>query len=161
VRWYKPFYSVLAAVGCEVQAKVYAAEVKFWHEGKRIAGNSVPTSYYGAVNPFAYYRLSGTSMAAAAVSGAVADLLQAQPTLTPDQVKARLMKTAYKTFPQSSTASDPVTGATYISCYDIFTVGAGYLDLAAALASTYTPSGNSLSPTATFNTSAGPGWDRR
>lgn len=31
------FYSVPAPVGCQVQAKVYAAEVEFWHEGKRIA----------------------------------------------------------------------------------------------------------------------------
>src|SRR5207302_7914225 len=45
-----------------------------------------------------YYVLSGTSMAAAVVSGGVADLLEAQPQLTPDQVKARLMKTAYKIF---------------------------------------------------------------
>ncbi len=32
-------------------------------------------------------------MAAGVVSGAVADLLQAQPKLTPDQVKARLIGT--------------------------------------------------------------------
>lgn len=31
------FYSVPAPVGCQVQAKVYAAEVEFWHEGKCIA----------------------------------------------------------------------------------------------------------------------------
>ena len=43
-----------------------------------------------------YFTLSGTSMATPAVAGAVAILLQEQNTLTPDQVKARLMKTAYK-----------------------------------------------------------------
>jgi serine protease AprX len=112
-------------------------------------------------NPFpsqSYFLLNGTSMAAAAVSGAVADLLQAQPNLTPDQVKARLMLTAYKTFPQFSTATDPVTGAAYVSCYDLFTVGAGYLDLQAALTNSYVSAGNSLSPTAAFNPGAGAIW---
>ena len=43
-----------------------------------------------------YFTLSGTSMATPAVAGAVALMLQEQSTLTPDQVKARLMKTASK-----------------------------------------------------------------
>ncbi len=46
------------------------------------------------------------------------------------------MKSAYKTFPRSSTAKDPTTGKSYTSQYDIFTVGAGYLDIQAALSST-------------------------
>jgi len=44
------------------------------------------------------------------------------------------MKTAYKTFPTSTTATDPTTLQSFTSYYDIFTVGAGYLDIAAALA---------------------------
>ena len=37
-----------------------------------------------------YFRISGTSMASAVIAGAVALLLQDEPTLTPDQVKYRL-----------------------------------------------------------------------
>src|SRR5258708_11184257 len=105
-----------------------------------------------------YFVLSGTSMATPAASGAVALLLQQHSSLTPDQVKARLMKTAYKTFPTSSTATDTTTGQTYTSYYDLFTVGAGYLDLGAALATNDLASptvASALSPTAVANSSTG------
>jgi serine protease AprX len=121
--------------------------------------NLVPWSYYvygGNSSPStSYFTLSGTSMATGVVSGAVADLLQAHPSLTPDQVKARLMKSASKTFPQSSSVYDPSTGLTYTSHYDIFTVGAGYLDLAAALANTDLASGTAMSPTAVYDSNKG------
>jgi serine protease AprX len=39
-----------------------------------------------------YFKVGGTSMAAGVVSGAVATILQAQPTWTPNQVKGTLMK---------------------------------------------------------------------
>lgn len=121
--------------------------------------NLVPMSYYmfgGSSSPSkTYFTLSGTSMATGVVSGVVADLLQAHPALTPDQVKARLMKTAYKTFPASSSVYDPTTGITYTDQYDVFTVGAGYVDLAAALASTDLAHGTAISPTAVYNSSTG------
>ena len=116
--------------------------------------NIVPVSYYmtgGTSVPSPYFVLSGTSMAAPAVSGAVALLLQVQPGLTPNQVKARLMKTAYKTFPQSSSYTDPVTGITYIDQYDLFTVGAGYLDIQAALQSTDVSTGVATSPAVQYD----------
>ena len=112
--------------------------------------NIVPFTYYTDTSiglPAAmYYTLSGTSMATPVVSGAAALLLQQNPRLTPDQVKARLMKTAYKVFPASSTVVDPITKIAYTDQYDIFTVGAGYLDIAAALSSNDVSQGVALSP---------------
>lgn len=117
----------------------------------------VPVSYYGPnVNGQSnvYFRLSGTSLATPMVSGAAALLLQKEPTLTPDEIKARLMKTASKSFPTSSVVTDSTTGKTYTDYYDIFTIGAGYLDIAAALNSTEdAPPGRALSPLAVVDPS--------
>jgi subtilisin family serine protease len=44
----------------------------------------------------AYFRLSGTSMATAVVSGAAALVLQSRPGLSPDQVKGALVASARK-----------------------------------------------------------------
>ena len=68
--------------------------------------NLLPLSYYlsttiAFASP-AYFRLSGTSMATPMVSGAAALMLQKNPSLSPDQVKARLMRTASKSFPSTS-----------------------------------------------------------
>jgi serine protease AprX len=119
----------------------------------------IPKSYYESVGGNSdsndYFRLNGTSMATPVVSGAAALLLQAQPGLTPDQVKARLMRSAYKTFPHTSQATDPVTGQVYVSQYDIFTIGAGYLDIQAALADWSWAIGNALSPSATYDSTTG------
>jgi serine protease AprX len=121
--------------------------------------NLVPFSYYqvqysSAYSPD-YYKLSGTSMAAPMVSGAAALMLQRGPSLTPDTIKARLMKAATKDFPPYSMAIDPVTGTTYTSQYDVFTIGAGYLDVWAALNSTDSvPAGSTAaSPVAVFDSS--------
>src|SRR3974377_1443855 len=95
--------------------------------------NLVPLSYYqnigGADASSNYFVLSGTSMAAGMVSGAAALMLQQDATLTPDQIKARLMKTAYKGLPRYTTVLDG--DATYNLQSDVFTVGAGYFDVQA------------------------------
>jgi serine protease AprX len=64
-----------------------------------------------------YFKMSGTSVSAPMVSGAIAILLQDEPDLTPDQVKYRLMATANKNW----------------AGYDPSTAGAGYLDIYAAV----------------------------
>lgn len=110
--------------------------------------NFVPVAIRG-ISP--YFSLSGTSMAAPMVSGAAALLLQANPKMTPDQVKALLMKTASKTFPRYSTYTDPSTGITYTSQYDVFTVGAGYLDIQAALTNAELSHGSSRSPIVAYD----------
>jgi len=114
-------------------------------------GSTLASEFPGNTVSNFYFQLSGTSMATPMVSGAAALLLQAQPGLNPDQLKARLMKTAYKQFPVSSLATDPVTAQQYQSYYDVFTVGAGYLDIAAALANNDVAVGYALSPSAVFD----------
>src|ERR1035438_3865602 len=120
-------------------------------------GNRVAQSYYikGGTSQLSadYFELSGTSMASPMVAGAAALLLQQQPSLTPDQIKAILMKTATKNFPVSSVATDPVTGTVYTISYDMFTVGAGYLDVWAALNNSGTVSATkrALSPAVVYN----------
>jgi serine protease AprX len=121
--------------------------------------NVVPVMYYKVSSTSntstVYFRLSGTSMAAPIVAGGAALLLQKNPMLTPDQVKTRLMKTATKTFPESSVNMDPLTGATHTVTYDLFTVGAGYLDLRAALENTDLSAGAATSPRAVYDPADG------
>jgi serine protease AprX len=113
---------------------------------KNFPTDEVSPRLYGSYSNTAYYfRMSGTSMAAPMVSGAVALMLERIPGLTPDQVKARLMKTATKTYPAYS-ASTSNSGTSYDTQYDVFAVGAGYLNTYAAVASNETPSGTALSP---------------
>jgi serine protease AprX len=65
--------------------------------GLRVPGSKIDTAYpssrVGGPNG-AYFKGSGTSFSTAVASGSVALLLQGEPGLTPDQVKARLLNTA-------------------------------------------------------------------
>ncbi|MCW2683280.1 MAG: peptidase and in kexin sedolisin [Blastococcus sp.] len=62
--------------------------------GLRAAGSYLDTTYPAARIGERLFRGSGTSQAAAVVSGAAALLIQQRPTITPDQVKALLTGTA-------------------------------------------------------------------
>jgi serine protease AprX len=92
--------------------------------GRSIASLRDPGSYVDVNYPGGlvadgtgrFFKGSGTSQAAAVVSGAAALLLQQRPTLTPDQVKKLLMSTAV-----------PMTGA------DSIAQGAGEINVAAAV----------------------------
>lgn len=120
----------------------------------RVAGSTLDSNYpqyqVGPSGKAKYFMLSGTSMATPLVSGAVALMFQQNPALTPDQVKARLMKTAWKGIGQYSSSTDDA-GNIYSNEYDLFTYGAGYLDVDAALANTDLATGVALSPTAVPN----------
>jgi hypothetical protein len=79
-----------------------------------------------------YYQLSGTSMAAAEVSGIAALILQATPGLTNDQVKSRLVSTA-----RAALAAD--TGG---PAYSVWEQGAGLVDAPQAVFTTTTTAAN-------------------
>lgn len=66
-----------------------------------------------------YFEMSGTSQAAAVVSGVVALILTNDPTLTPDQVKCRLMDSAYSADNEDGTKRYSVfqQGAGLVSAY--------------------------------------------
>ncbi|AEV85617.1 peptidase S8 and S53 subtilisin kexin sedolisin [Actinoplanes sp. SE50] len=90
--------------------------------GRSVVSLRDPGSYIDTTYPTArvgdrFFRGSGTSQAAAVVSGSVALLLQQRPALTPDQVKRLLMQTA-----DPLAVADPIGG------------GAGQLDVAGAAA---------------------------
>ena len=112
--------------------------------------NSSGTTCSSAYGSPKYFQLSGTSMATPLVAGAAALMIQQDPTLTPDLVKARLMKSAYKNVPIHSTAYDAYRNA-WNNQADIFTYGTGQLDVAAALQETDPGSGYAISPTAVYN----------
>jgi serine protease AprX len=90
------------------------------------SGMGLPAEHPQNVIDGSYFKMSGTSVAAPIVSGAVALLLQDEPNLTPDQVKYRLTATANKNW----------------GGYSQSKAGAGYLDVFAAINGTTTQSAN-------------------
>ena len=95
-----------------------------WGKSNSLPWNAYLTDPAGKKKPSErYFVLSGTSMAAPVVAGAAALLLQKDPSLTPDTVKARLMISATKWLGPTG-LGDPLT------------YGAGYLNIPAALSAT-------------------------
>jgi len=90
------------------------------HPEARVALDSGPR---GVAREPRYFEMSGSSMAAALVSGVVALMIENDPALTPDTVKARLMSTARR-----------------LDTATLFERGAGIVDADAALASRDTAS---------------------
>ena len=78
-----------------------------------------------------YFQMSGTSQAAGVVSGVVALMLTKDPSLTPDEVKCRLMDSARTATNESGELA-----------YSVFQQGAGVVNAAGAIASTATSCAN-------------------
>ena len=77
------------------------------------------------------FTMSGTSMAAAVTTGVVALMLQSDPTLTPDDVKCRLLASARPAVTSSGTLA-----------YSVFQQGAGLINAVAAVNSSATGCAN-------------------
>jgi serine protease AprX len=105
----------------------------------------IPTQHPGNRVDNTYFRMSGTSMSAPMVAGAVALLLEDEPYLNPDQVKYRLKATATTSWPG----------------YNATTAGAGYLDVYAAVngATTETANTGVTASQLLWTGSAPPVWD--
>jgi serine protease AprX len=100
----------LVAPGVGIESLSDPSSALYLTDAAYLLSGTVPTSY------LPYLSLSGTSMAAPVVSGAVALMLQANPALTPNQVKAILQYTSQR----------------YAS-YDRLTQGAGFLNAKGAV----------------------------
>jgi serine protease AprX len=103
------------------------------HIAAAIPANSVIVTAFGTRMPKqgALMQMSGTSQAAAVVSGVAALLAQANPRLSPNDIKCRLMASAR-----------PARNANGTVAYSIFQQGAGLVDAVAANASTRTGCAN-------------------
>ena len=100
----------LVAPGVGIESLSDPSSMFYQTKSAYLLSGTVPKPY------LPYLSLSGTSMAAPVVSGTIALMLQANPALTPNRVKAILRYTAQK-YP----------------AYDALTQGAGFLDAHAAV----------------------------
>ena len=138
--------------------KIFSAFTAGAAVGNRFPGNRTRsgTSFAGSAVG-AFIELSGTSMATPMVSGAVALLVHRfGAAVTPDTLKAKLMKSASKTLPSVTVWTDPSNNITYTSQYDALTVGAGYLDITAALNNVDTAAAGKRAVSPTINWTCGP-----
>jgi subtilisin family serine protease len=105
--------------------------------GGHMVGSMQSTSYLanidpGSMNPTeSLFTMSGTSQAAAVTSGVVALMLQADPSLTPDNVKCQLMASARPALTSAGTLA-----------YSVFQQGAGLVNAVSAVNSTATGCAN-------------------
>jgi serine protease AprX len=102
-----------------------------------LPGNVVACTISDDCKKRSYLELSGTSMAAAMVSAAAARMLDKDDDLSPATIKARLMRSARKI------GESPVV------------VGAGLLDVEAAMNETGVVSGQALSPLVSYEANSG------
>jgi serine protease AprX len=99
--------------------------------GGHIAASMSSSSYLANIDPNSMsvgeqmFTMSGTSMATAVTTGVVALMLQADPALTPDNVKCRLL----------SSAATAVTSSGALA-YSVFQQGAGFINAVQAVNST-------------------------
>ena len=105
--------------------------------GGHMVGSQKYTSYLANIDPGSLdqgdnlFTMSGTSQAAAVTTSVVALMLQSDPTLTPDNVKCRLM----------ASTSPAVTSAGTLA-YSVFQQGAGAINAVAAVNSAATGCAN-------------------
>ncbi len=93
--------------------------------------STLPSTYPDFFSSGKYFIMSGTSQATAVISGVAALMLQADPSLTPDQVKFRLMASAC---PAVDDFGDPV--------YSVLQQGTGMVNAVGAVHSTVTDFAN-------------------
>lgn len=125
--------AVFSSVGPTVEG---FAKPEILAPGGHLSGLMASDTYFVTNHPEyhdggGYFQMSGTSQAAAVISGAAAMILSRYPNLSADDVKCRLMESAKSAKDASSN-----------SAYSVFQQGAGVVDLAAALASTATGCAN-------------------